>query len=90
MFHFPRFASRNAGSSRFHAKGFPHSDIAGSQITTHLPGAYRSSATSFIASFSLGIHRTPLISYQEINEPSFSQYVILCLLDDHMIHGSFA
>ena len=74
--------------------GFPHSDITGSQITTHLPGAYRSSATSFIASFSLGIHRTPLISYQEINEPSICNTLLFCwphlwgrtsLLDDHMI-----
>jgi hypothetical protein len=40
--------------------GFPHSEISGSKVATHLPEAYRSYATSFIATFSLGIHRTPL------------------------------
>ena len=29
--------------------GFPHSDISGSQVAKHLPEAYRSHATSFIA-----------------------------------------
>ena len=41
-------------------RGFPHSEISGSKVARHLPEAYRSHATSFIASFSLGIHRTPL------------------------------
>ena len=40
--------------------GFPHSEISGSKVATHLPEAYRSYATSFIASLCLGIHRTPL------------------------------
>ena len=40
--------------------GFPHSDIFGSRVALHLPEAYRSNTTSFIATFSLGIHRTPL------------------------------
>ena len=40
--------------------GFPHSEISGSKVATHLPEAYRSYATSFIASYSQGIHRTPL------------------------------
>lgn len=40
--------------------GFPHSEISGSQVAKHLPEAYRRYAASFIASFSLGIHRTPL------------------------------
>ncbi len=30
--------------------GFPHSDISGSKVARHLPGTYRSHATSFIAS----------------------------------------
>ena len=40
--------------------GFPHSDISGSKVARHLPETYRSRATSFIASESQGIHRTPL------------------------------
>ena len=40
--------------------GFPHSDISGSQVTTHLPEAYRSYVTSFIAILCQGIHHTPL------------------------------
>src|SRR3989338_2175872 len=40
--------------------GFPHSEISGSKVARHLPEAYRSYATSFIATFSQGIHRTPL------------------------------
>ena len=30
--------------------GFPHSEISGSKVAKHLPEAYRSNATSFIAS----------------------------------------
>ena len=40
--------------------GFPHSEISGSKVALHLPEAYRSNTTSFIATFSQGIHRTPL------------------------------
>ena len=40
--------------------GFPHSEISGSKVVWHLPEAYRSWTTSFIAFFSLGIHHTPL------------------------------
>ncbi len=42
------------------ARGFPHSDISGSKVARHLPEAYRSHATSFIAISSQGIHHTPL------------------------------
>ena len=42
--------------------GFPHSEIPGSQVASHLPGAYRRHATSFIASISRDIHHRPLIS----------------------------
>src|SRR3989338_11662210 len=48
-------------SSRFLAKGFPHSDIPGSKVTRHLPEAFRSHVTSFVALISLGIHHVPLI-----------------------------
>lgn len=43
-----------------YSTGFPHSEISGSKVAKHLPEAYRSTATSFIASYSQGIHRTPL------------------------------
>ena len=39
---------------------FPHSEISGSKLARQLPEAYRSHATSFIASTSQGIHHTPL------------------------------
>ena len=39
---------------------FPHSEIPGSKVATHLPETYRSYATSFIAFSSQGIHHTPL------------------------------
>jgi len=48
------------GSTAFHSAGLPHSEISGSKVATHLPEAYRSYATSFIASTSQGIHRLPL------------------------------
>ena len=41
---------------RFFRKEFPHSEISGSKVARHLPEAYRSHATSFIASISQGIH----------------------------------
>ena len=43
-----------------YSAGSPHSDISGSKVARHLPEALRSRATSFIASSSQGIHRTPL------------------------------
>ncbi len=36
-------------ASIYHRSGFPHSEIPGSKVATHLPEAYRSYATSFIA-----------------------------------------
>ena len=41
-------------------EGLSHSEIAGSKVAGHLPDAYRRQTASFIAFFSLGIHRTPL------------------------------
>ena len=57
MFYFPRFASRHkVGMIRSSRTRFPHSEISGSKVARHLPEAYRSHATSFIASSSQGIH----------------------------------
>lgn len=44
------------------AGGFPHLEIFGSKVISHLPEAYRRLLTSFIAFTSLGIHRAPLWS----------------------------
>ena len=44
--------------------GFPHSEISGSKVATHLPEAYRSYATSFIPSWCQGILHTPLTKHQ--------------------------
>lgn len=41
--------------------GFPHSDISGSKVIWHLTESYRSHITSFIASWSQGIHHTPFV-----------------------------
>ena len=37
------------GAIAVYAIGFPHSEISGSSVAQHLTGAYRSYATSFIA-----------------------------------------
>ena len=58
-FGFPCEARRKPCWARL---GFPHSEIPGSQVASHLPGAYRRHATSFIASISRDIHHRPLIS----------------------------
>ena len=66
MFHFPGFASRpelRDGFSTFKSREFPHSDITGSKVARHLPGAYRSQATSFIAFRNQGIHHTPFFMF---------------------------
>ena len=60
MFQFPGFAPRLGGVTEVYSDGFPHSDISGSKVARHLPEAFRSRATSFFASSSQGIHRTPL------------------------------
>ena len=39
--------------------GFPHSEIFGLTVAMHLPEAYRSYATSFIAFEIQGIHHMP-------------------------------
>ncbi len=44
--------------------GFPHSEISGLKVGTHLPGAFRSYPTSFIASHSQGIHHLAIINLQ--------------------------
>lgn len=51
------------------AGGFPHSEISGSKVIWHLAETYRSHNTSFIASWSLGIHHTPLHSCKEHYTP---------------------
>ena len=48
---------------KFLCNEFPHSEIPGSKVAQHLPEAYRSNATSFIALTSQGIHHLPLIEY---------------------------
>ena len=48
---------------RLDAIEFPHSEIPGSQVATHLPEAYRSYAPSFIALLCQGIHHLPLIYF---------------------------
>lgn len=53
---------------------FPHSEISGSKVIWHLAETYRSHITSFIASWSLGIHHTPLHSCKERYTP-LSRYV---------------
>ena len=42
--------------------GFPHSEISGSKVATHLPETYRSYAASFIATLCQGIHHKLLIA----------------------------
>ncbi len=56
MFHFPRFALYIVEYTVLKPCEFPHSEISGSKVATRLPGTFRSYATSFIASYSQGIH----------------------------------
>ena len=51
MFYFAEFAVQSFDRTNFAYREieFPHSDIPGSKVATHLPEAYRSYATSFIA-----------------------------------------
>lgn len=57
MFHFPGYASQHkVGIIEVYSIGLPHSEISGSKVALHLPEAYRSYATSFLAIQSQGIH----------------------------------
>ena len=60
MIHFPRFASCLRKIIPIYGTRFPYSDILGLTVARHLPEAYRSHATSFIALISQGIHHLPL------------------------------
>lgn len=62
MFQFPGFAPYiKCKVIEYYSMGFPHSEISGSKVVWHLPETYRSQTTSFIASFSQGIHHAPLM-----------------------------
>ena len=56
---------------RFYLNRFPHSEIPGSQVATHLPEAYRCYAASFIATLCQGILPTPLIDTLCLNTPIY-------------------
>ena len=64
MFHFPRFPPLTlciqVRVCRVHLQGFPHSDILGSKVACHLPGAYRRLPRPSSALHCQAIHRTPL------------------------------
>jgi len=49
MFYFPGSASHIKYVIIVETIGLPHSEISGSKVARHLPEAYRSYATSFIA-----------------------------------------
>ena len=70
MFHFPGSAPSYKGHKPA-LMGFPHSEISGSKVDWHLTETYRSHSTSFIASYSQGIHHTPLHSCKECCTPLY-------------------
>ena len=70
-----------SGVSVVYTEGFPHSEISGSKVARHLPEAYRSHATSFIAVWNQGIHRTPLFPIRKL----VTEYVPL-QLGKHMFN----
>ena len=47
----------------FPVRGLPHSEISGSMLAEQLAGAYRSFATSFIASCCQDIRHIPLVAF---------------------------
>lgn len=49
MFYFARFALALLRAIEVYSIRFPHSDIPGSQVATHLPGTFRRYAASFVA-----------------------------------------
>ena len=61
MFYFAGYARGLLRAIEVHSTRFPHSEIPGSQVATHLPETYRRYAASFIAFSSLGIHHSPLM-----------------------------
>ena len=78
MFQFPRYTPRVKHEViECCSMGFPHSEISGSKVVWHLPEAYRSQTTSFIASFSQGIHHVPLM---ELPVRSSTNTLCLCLV----------
>ena len=50
LYNFLLYKLRAKLAMRVYRIGFPHSEISGSKVAKHLPEAYRSNATSFIAS----------------------------------------
>ena len=78
MFHFPGCAILLFKVRTIHLKRirFPHSEIFGSTVARHLPEAYRSYATSFIASSNQGIHHILLISHREIKESLLARVIL--------------
>ena len=60
MFYFPGCTPYVIHTVSCKHEGFPHSEIVGLTVARHLPHAYRSHATSFIAILSQGIHHTLL------------------------------
>ncbi len=74
--------------SRFYRDGFPHSDIPGSKVARHLPGAYRSHATSFIAFRSQGIHHLPLIKCASISFFKLPYLIFKGLSQSFSLHPS--
>ena len=54
-------AASQRGNAMLSCVGFPHSEIPVSKVARHLPEAFRSHVTSFVALISLGIHHVPLI-----------------------------
>ncbi len=72
MFYFAGYARGLLHAIEVYSTRFPHSEIPGSQVATHLPEAYRCYATSFIAFSSLGIHHSPLCA----NHPNADFFVL--------------
>ena len=65
--------------------GFPHSEISGSKVAWHLPGAYRRHTASFIAVLSLGIRHMLLNRHFLLG----NLYIILSLFTDIYLLFSF-
>jgi hypothetical protein len=92
MFYFPRCAYRRLVLHiLFIQDGFPHSEISGSKVARHLPEAYRSQATSFIAFLSQGIHHTPLhsllgnVKTAPITSPAYTDEAIVFFSYQHSL-----
>ena len=87
MFHFSGWAAQPFGWAvrAYHPNRFPYSEISGSKVAKHLPEAYRSHATSFIASTTQDIHHLLLRMFYSAKHTIVLLFYFTTLLSSYLI-----